>query len=74
MVVELMRQGKSPQQACEEAILRITEKQKDHRKFQVGFIACNLNGEVGAYSLQKGFQYALQQKDNAELIDSAFLL
>jgi isoaspartyl peptidase/L-asparaginase-like protein (Ntn-hydrolase superfamily) len=72
LIVELMRQGKTPQEACEEAIHRIVEKQKDYNSFQVGFIACNIQGEVGAFSLHKGFQYALHQGSKRELLDAAF--
>lgn len=71
LIVELMRQGKTPQQACEEAIHRIVEKQKDYKSFQVGFIACNIRGEVGAFSLHKGFQYALHHGSKSELLNAA---
>lgn len=70
LIVELMRQGMSPQKACEEAIGRIVEKQDDHRDFQVGFLAVNMSGEYGAYSLQKGFQYALNNSEKQGLFDS----
>ncbi|MEQ8522960.1 MAG: N(4)-(beta-N-acetylglucosaminyl)-L-asparaginase [Vicingaceae bacterium] len=74
LIVELMRQGRSPLDACKEAVERIVEKQPDHRDFQVGFIACNIQGETGAYSLQKGFQYALNTSTEQKLIDSDHLL
>ena len=73
VIVELMRQGKNPQEACEIAIKRITDKQKDYAKFQVGFLAMNLNGDIGAYALHKGFQYALCVKGKNKLFDSDFL-
>ena len=73
LIVELMRQGKTPQQACEEAINRIAAKQKDYKDFQVGFIACNIQGEVGAFALHKGFQYALHRAGKSELKDAAYL-
>lgn len=57
LIVELMRQGLSPQQACETAIKRIA-KQKNAKDFQIGFLALSKNGGVGAYSLQPGFDYA----------------
>lgn len=57
LIVELMRQGKSPQQACEEAVRRIIAKNPDYREFQVGFIAVNKNGETGGYCIQPGFSY-----------------
>jgi len=60
LVVELMRQGNSPQQACELAVKRIVKNQPEKSKqIQVGFLALSRNGEVGAYALQKGFTYAV---------------
>lgn len=60
LIVELMRQGKSPQQACEEAIGRIVNKPgKDFKNFQVGYIAVNKQGETGAYSIHEWFSYNL---------------
>ena len=56
LIVELMRQGKSPQEACEEAIKRIVDKPNSNFKnFQVGYIAVNKKGETGFYSVHKGF-------------------
>jgi isoaspartyl peptidase/L-asparaginase-like protein (Ntn-hydrolase superfamily) len=74
LIVELMRMGKTPQEACEEAISRIVRKQRDHQTFQVGFIAVSIKGEVGAYSLTKGFQYAVQAQDKKALIDATHRL
>lgn len=59
LVVELMRQGKTPQQACEEAVQRIMKKQKDRKDFQVGYIAVNKKGEIGAYAIHPGFSYTV---------------
>ena len=61
LIVELMRQGYSPQQACEEAVNRIVAKVKLHPHFQIGYIALNKVGETGAYAYRPGFQYALHQ-------------
>jgi N4-(beta-N-acetylglucosaminyl)-L-asparaginase len=59
LVVELMRQGNSPQRACELAVERILKKNPEKAKeVQVGFLALNKNGETGAFCLQKGFTYA----------------
>jgi len=67
LVVELMRQGRSPRDACREAVERIIEKKPETaKKIQVGFLALNKDGEYGAFSLQKGFSYAVcntQQQD-----------
>jgi isoaspartyl peptidase/L-asparaginase-like protein (Ntn-hydrolase superfamily) len=74
IIVELMRQGKHPQEACEEAIKRIASKQEDYKSFQVGFLAMNLKGQYGAYSIQDGFQYALNTNKGNEFITSGHLL
>lgn len=62
LIVELMRQGKSPQEACEEGVARIVAQNKDRNDFQIGFIAMNTQGETGAYCLQPGFTYRTYSK------------
>ena len=60
LVVELMRQGRSPAQACREAIDRVVHKRPEASKtLQVCFLAMNKDGEVGAFALHKGFVYAV---------------
>jgi N4-(beta-N-acetylglucosaminyl)-L-asparaginase len=59
LVVELMRQGNSPEEACKMAVDRILKKSPAKAKeIQVGFLALNKKGEYGAYCLQKGFTFA----------------
>jgi N4-(beta-N-acetylglucosaminyl)-L-asparaginase len=59
LVVELMRQGRSPRDACREAVQRILRRNVTRDPdFQVGFLAVNKAGEVGAWAVQKGFSYA----------------
>ena len=72
IVVELMRQGKSPNQACKEAVDRIIAKHKDLTNMQVGFIALNKYGETGGYSVYSGFNYAKTTKDMHEMVDAPF--
>jgi len=69
LVVELMRQGKSPQEACEEAVMRIIKKQ-DYKNFQIGYLAINKKGEQGAFCIQPGFNYALHDKDGGKTFES----
>ncbi len=60
LVVEMMRAGKSPEQACIEAVMRIVDRDAAAAKdLQVGFVAISKKGEVGAYSIQKGFTYSV---------------
>ena len=74
LVVELMRQGKSPQEACESAVKRIVKSNSQKDKFQVAYIAINKNGEVGSYSIEPGFTYMdYYNGENKEVkTDSAF--
>ncbi len=73
LVVELMRQGRSPAEACREAIARVVRKRPEASKtLQVCFLALNKHGEVGAYALHRGFVYAVCDKDRQDdLRDSA---
>lgn len=70
-VVEMMRQGLSPEQACKKIIERIVRVKKENaKKIQVAFLAMNNNGEVGSYSLQPGFSYAIKS-DSSEVLVKA---
>jgi N4-(beta-N-acetylglucosaminyl)-L-asparaginase len=72
LVVELMRQGNSPQKACELAVERILKKNPAKAKeVQVGFLALNKNGEHGAFCLQKGFTYAKHDSSGNVLSNSS---
>lgn len=57
LIVELMRQGKSPQEACEEGVKRIMKKNEGRKDFQIGFLAINKQGETGGYCVHPGFTY-----------------
>jgi N4-(beta-N-acetylglucosaminyl)-L-asparaginase len=70
-VVELMRQGLSPEDACRKVIERIIKIKKEKAKeIQVAFLALNKKGEVGAFAIQKGFNYAVRSRDTEKLIPS----
>ena len=74
MVVELMRQGKSPFDACKEIVERIYNKHKNHKDMeylQVGFIALNKNGEHAGYSLRSGFNYAVYDEAQGNRMEDA---
>lgn len=78
LVVELIRQGKSPQAACEEAVARIIKLTKQRNKnlndIQVGFIALDKKGRHGAYCIQSGFNFAVQDNAGNRLIDADYSL
>ena len=59
LVVEMMRQGYPPGEACRLAVERVIAKNPDYREIQVGFIALDLYGRSGGYCIQEGFDYAV---------------
>jgi N4-(beta-N-acetylglucosaminyl)-L-asparaginase len=74
LVVELMRQGKSPQEACETAVKRIVSSNSQKNKFQVAYIAMNKNGDVGSFSVEPGFTYMdyFNGENKEKVTESAF--
>ena len=69
LVVELMRQGYSPDDACKTAVMRIIKKKPEIAKqIQVGFLAINKQGVYGAYAIQKGFSFAVYDKNDQSLL------
>lgn len=71
-VVELMRQGMHPNEACKTVVNRIIAKHDDMTNLQVGMLAINKNGEYGGYSVYEGFNYALRTNEQEGMIDAEF--
>ena len=69
LIVELMRQGMNPQEACEEAVMRIVAKE-EYKDMQVGYLAIDKNGNYGAYAIHPGFNYALHLNGKNEMHDA----
>ena len=70
-----MRQGNTPQRACELAIERIYKRDPVRAtSIQVGFIALNKAGETGAYCLHSGFNYAKYDSMGNTLTDAQYKL
>lgn len=65
-IVELMRQGRAPSEACEEAIHRIARKEGTYR-VDVCFVAVNVDGEVGAAASNQTFPYAVATRTTSEI-------
>jgi N4-(beta-N-acetylglucosaminyl)-L-asparaginase len=75
LVVEFMRQGYSPEQACKKAVQRIVNRDPVKAKtIQVGFLAINKKGEYGAYSIQKGFVYSVKSDTESIIYPSKYIL
>lgn len=74
MVVELMRNGMEPEQACKEIVKRILRVNKDHSDLQVGFLALRKDGAVGAFAIRSDFNYAVCDRSGNRLIDCKSML
>lgn len=72
LVVELMRNGYSPQEACEMALKRIIKGNGNYKEFQVGLLAMNKTGKIGAYSIHSGFTYAKTQNNLNSNVSSSY--
>ncbi|WP_333799332.1 isoaspartyl peptidase/L-asparaginase family protein [Phnomibacter sp.] len=75
-VVEYMRHGYSPAEACKQAVKRLIKARGEAtaRKLQIGFIAMNKKGETGCYSLTGSFTMALRNVAGEKVIDAPSLL
>lgn len=68
LIVELMRSGMEPEDACKEAMKRIMKKHPDsYSSLQIGFIALRKDGKVGAFGMRENeFSYALTDASNTK--------
>jgi N4-(beta-N-acetylglucosaminyl)-L-asparaginase len=71
-IVELMRNGKSPEEACKEALRRLIKLKGEAiaRELQVGFIAINKAGEYGCYALTPSFTMCVRDKNGEKIINA----
>ena len=75
LVVELMRQGLSPENACKKAVERIVKRDPiKAATLQVGFLAINKKGQYGAYAIQKGFVYSVKSNTENQIHTSKYLI
>lgn len=75
LIVEFMRQGASPQEACQKAVARVLAKHQNlDYEYQVGFVAVSNKGEIGAFSVRKGFNFTLHTSDKHDIVESKFLV
>ncbi len=72
LIVELMRNGYSPLQACQEAVRRVRKNNPDRKDLFVGFLALNKQGECGAWATKSGFEYAVTSLTGHRLESSGY--
>jgi N4-(beta-N-acetylglucosaminyl)-L-asparaginase len=81
MIVEWMRQGKSPEEACLLACQRINERCREKRlqddrgraNFDVKFYAVNKKGEYGGGSIWSGGQYLVHDGTSLRKLEFPYL-
>ncbi|MFM9060562.1 MAG: N(4)-(beta-N-acetylglucosaminyl)-L-asparaginase [Bacteroidota bacterium] len=75
LVLEGMRNGLDPEQACRNVALRVLKqlrhRSKDPAQYQACFMALTKDGRYGACSLQPGFTYAVQDEDQGNRLIQA---
>lgn len=74
-IVEAMRYGQSPEEACKTALKRLVAMKGENyaKKIQIGFIAMNKNGEYGCYSMIQNFTMAVHHSKGVEVIKAKSL-
>ena len=70
LVVELMRQGLSPDDACLEALRRMARQDPKSTALSVSFIALDKRGRFGSASAGQAFHYAVTTRSDRRLIES----
>jgi len=71
LVVEFMRQGMHPQEACLATIRRIAKQEPAGRKLSINFVALDKQGRFGAASSEKGFPFSVTTKSASRVVQSA---
>ncbi len=69
LIVELMRQGATPIEACKEAIQRIVKK-TNYEDMQVAYLALDKNGNKAGYALRGGFGYAVMENGENKMYNA----
>lgn len=69
-VVELMRAGASPAEACAETIRRIQRKHPAGTDLSINFLAIDRRGRFGAAGTGEGFPYAVTYPGYSEVLKS----
>jgi N4-(beta-N-acetylglucosaminyl)-L-asparaginase len=74
-IVEFMRQGFSPEEACKKTLERLVKlRGKENLKLlQVGLIALDTKGNYGCYALNKDFTMAVQDSAGAKVVEAESL-
>lgn len=72
-VIENMRRGMTPEDACKEAIEWIIKVNKEQHNFNVNFLAFNRDGEFGACSVWEGYRFAFCNEEGNKFYQGKFI-
>ncbi len=74
-IIELMRAGYGPEEACKKVVERVARHNDTNAKeIQVAFIAIDKKGNYGGYSLTKPFSYVVRAAGVDQVIETKSLL
>lgn len=68
LVVEYMRQGLHPQEACLETIRRIARQEPNGANLEINFVALDKKGRHGAAGSGTGFQYSVTTRSSSRVL------
>lgn len=71
LVVEYMRQGASPEEACLETIRRIARQEPEGADLSIHFVALDKQGRYGAAGTSQSFPYSVTTVDRSEVLAGA---
>jgi N4-(beta-N-acetylglucosaminyl)-L-asparaginase len=68
LIVEYMRQGLHPREACLETIRRITRVDPKGLDLSINFVALDKRGRYGAAGTDHGFQYSVTTPSSSRVL------
>ena len=73
-IVEKMRQGKSPREACEAVVQHLIARVPASRPFQMAYLAIDKTGAYGGASARSGFSFAATGERENRLCEGRFFI
>lgn len=73
-IVEHMRQGKSPQEACEAVVQHLIHRVPTSQKFQMAYIAIDKHGNYGGAAARDSFPFAVTTETENSLHQGKFFI
>jgi len=68
LIVEYMRQGMHPHEACIETIRRIIKSERRPDNLSINFVALDKHGRYGAAGTDDGFQYSVTTRSKSSVL------